>query len=96
MVVGRERAPETGPLIVAANHHNSIVDAMILMVAFDRPLRVLANAPLFKHPLIGPFLRTIGGLPVHRRQEAGDDPEKNRELFAATTEALGRGAAIAL
>jgi glycerol-3-phosphate O-acyltransferase / dihydroxyacetone phosphate acyltransferase len=95
-VVGRENVPEAGPLIVAANHHNSIVDAMILMVAFDRPLRVLANAPLFRHPLIGPFLRAVGGLPVHRRQEAGDDPEKNRELFAATTEALGNGAAIAL
>lgn len=95
-VVGRENVPDAGPLIVAANHHNSIVDAMILMTAFDRPLRVLANAPLFRHPLIGPFLRAIGGLPVHRRQEAGDDPEKNRELFAATTEALGRGSAIAL
>ncbi len=95
-VVGRENVPDSGPLIVAANHHNSIVDAMILMAAFDRPLRVLANAPLFRHPLIGPFLRAIGGLPVHRRQEAGDDPEKNRELFAATTEALGRGSAIAL
>ena len=95
-VVGRENVPDAGPLIVAANHHNSIVDAMILMAAFDRPLRVLANAPLFRHPLIGPFLRAIGGLPVHRRQEAGDDPEKNRELFAATTEALGRGSAIAL
>jgi glycerol-3-phosphate O-acyltransferase / dihydroxyacetone phosphate acyltransferase len=95
-VVGRENVPATGPLIVAANHHNSIVDAMILMAAFDRPLRVLANAPLFRHPLIGPFLSAIGGLPVHRRQEAGDDPEKNRELFAATTEALGRGSAIAI
>ena len=95
-VVGRENVPGTGPLIVAANHHNSIIDAMILMAALDRPLRVLANAPLFRHPLIGPFLRAIGGLPVHRRQEAGDDPEKNRELFAATTDALGSGAAIAI
>lgn len=95
-VVGRENVPATGPLIVAANHHNSIVDAMILIATFDRPLRVLANAPLFRHPLIGPFLRAMGGLPVRRRQEAGDDPEKNRTLFAATTEALGRGAAIAI
>jgi len=95
-VIGRENAPAEGALVVAANHHNSIVDAMLLMATFDRPLRVLANAPLFRHPLIGPFLRLLGGLPVHRRQEAGDDPAKNAALFAATTAALRAGEAIAL
>lgn len=95
-VVGGERVPPEGPLVVAANHHNSIVDAMLLMTTFRRPLRVLANAPLFRHPLIGPFLRVVGALPVNRRQEAGDDPQKNVALFAATTEALQAGQAIAL
>ena len=94
--VGEENVPPEGPLVVAANHHNSIVDAMILMAAFRRPLRVLANAPLFRHVLIGPFLRLVGALPVNRRQEAGDDPRKNAALFAATTEALREAEAIAL
>ena len=97
-VVGAEHVPADGPLIVAANHHNSIVDAMILLAVMPRPLRVLANAPLFRHPLIGPFLRLIGGLPVHRRQEAGNDadPSRNTDLFAATTAALSAGGAIAI
>jgi 1-acyl-sn-glycerol-3-phosphate acyltransferase len=95
-VVGEAKVPREGPLVVAANHHNSIVDAMILMAAFDRPLRVLANAPLFRHALIGPFLRMVGALPVNRRQEAGDDPQKNAALFTATTAALRAGEAIAL
>ena len=90
-VVGAEHVPATGPLIVAANHHNSIVDAMLLLVAIPRPVRTLANAPLFRHPLIGPFLHLIGALPVHRRQEAGNDPARNAALFAATTAALSRG-----
>jgi glycerol-3-phosphate O-acyltransferase / dihydroxyacetone phosphate acyltransferase len=95
-VVGKENLPETGPVIIAANHHNSVVDAMILIATIPRPLRVLANAPLFRHPLIGAFLRLMGGLPVHRRKEAGDDPAKNAALFEATTKALHEGAAIAL
>ena len=93
-VVGAEHVPAAGPLIVAANHHNSVVDAMLLMAVIRRPLRILANAPLFRHPLIGPFLRLIGALPVHRRKEAGNDPGRNAALFAATTAALRAGGAI--
>lgn len=93
-VVGAEHVPTAGPLIVAANHHNSVVDAMLLLTVIRRPLHILANAPLFRHPLIGPFLRLIGALPVHRREEAGDDPSRNAALFAATTAALRAGGAI--
>jgi 1-acyl-sn-glycerol-3-phosphate acyltransferase len=93
-VVGADRIPLTGGVVVAANHHNSVVDAMLLVATVPRPLRTLANAPLFRHPLIGPFLRLIGALPVHRRQEAGDDPGRNATLFAATTATLAAGGAI--
>lgn len=93
-VVGAERIPPGGGLVVAANHHNSIVDAMLLLAAVPRPLRPLAKAQLFGHFLIGPFLRLAGALPVHRRQEAGDDPRKNDALFEATTRALRSGGGI--
>ncbi len=93
-VVGSECIPAVGPLIVAANHHNSVVDAMLLLAFVPRRLHTLANAPLFRHPLIGPFLRLLGALPVHRRQEAGDDPSRNAALFGATTAVLQAGGAI--
>ena len=93
-VVGAGRIPAGGGLIVAANHHNSIVDAMLLLAAVPRPLRPLAKAQLFEHPLIGPFLRLVGALPVHRRREAGDDPHKNDALFDATTRTLRSGGGI--
>ena len=95
-MIGAEAIPRRGPLIVAANHHNSLVDAMMLVALVPRWLRTLANAPLFRHPLIGPFLKAMGGLPVHRRQEAGNDPSRNQALFDATTAALRKGGAIML
>jgi len=93
-VVGLERVPAAGGVIVAANHHNSVVDAMVLLAIVPRRLRTLAKAQLFQHPLIGPFLRLLGALPVHRRQEAGDDPRKNDALFAETTRTLREGGGI--
>lgn len=93
-VVGRERIPESGGVILAANHHNSLVDAMLILVTVPRAVTVLANAPLFRHPLIGPPLRMLGAVPVHRRAEAGDDPRKNEEMFAAAIEALRAGGVI--
>lgn len=93
-VVGAERVPAHGALVVAANHHNSIVDAMLLLAVVPRRLRTLAKAELFRHPLIGPFLRLLGALPVRRRQEAGDDPRRNESLFDETTRTLGQGGGI--
>ena len=93
-VVGRDRVPAARPLIVAANHHNSVADAMLLIATLPRPITVLANAPLFRHPLVGPFLWLMGAVPVHRRQEAGDDPAKNAGMFAAVIGALRAGGAI--
>jgi len=93
-VVGADRIPVTGPLIVAANHHNSLVDPMLILAAFPRPITVPAKAPLFRHPLIGPFLRAVGALPVHRRAEGGDAPRRNEAMFATAITHLRAGRAI--
>ena len=65
-----------------------------MVAVLPRPVRVLAKAGLFRHPLLGPFLRLMGGVPVQRRLEAGDDPHKNVEMFAAVAAALHAGGAI--
>lgn len=93
-LTGRERIPAAGPVILAANHHNSVVDAMIVVACVSRPVVVLANAPLFRHLLVGPFLRTMGAVPVHRRAEAGDDPGKNEAMFDAVIAALRAGGVV--
>jgi 1-acyl-sn-glycerol-3-phosphate acyltransferase len=93
-VVGAERVPLTGPLILAANHQNALVDPMLLITSVGRPLVPLAKAPLFRHPLIGPFLCLVGALPVHRRQDLGADPAENEAMFRSAIGGLQAGGAI--
>jgi glycerol-3-phosphate O-acyltransferase / dihydroxyacetone phosphate acyltransferase len=93
-VDGLERVPAQGPLIVAANHQNGLIDPMLLLAALPRRLRPLAKTGLFRHPIIAPFLRLARALPVHRRQDAGSDMTGNALTFRAVSEALGRGEAI--
>ena len=93
-VVGVERVPRHGALIVAANHHNALVDPMVVIAALPRALRPVAKAPLFRHPLIAPFLALVGAIPVERRQEAGAGPLRNEAAFQVVADVLGGGGAI--
>ncbi|MCI0548947.1 MAG: 1-acyl-sn-glycerol-3-phosphate acyltransferase [Candidatus Rokubacteria bacterium] len=93
-VVGREHVPRAGALMVAANHGNALVDPMLLLTAIPRRLTPIAKTALFRHPLIGPFLRLIHALPVTRRQDSGAAMAANADTFAAAARALGAGGAI--
>jgi 1-acyl-sn-glycerol-3-phosphate acyltransferase len=93
-VVGAERIPPAGPLILAANHQNAIVDPMILMAAVPRRLRPIAKAPLFRYPILGSLVRMAGAIPVHRRHDPGSDPAQNAAMFAAATGTLASGGVI--
>jgi 1-acyl-sn-glycerol-3-phosphate acyltransferase len=93
-VEGLARVPLAGPLVVAANHPNALVDPLVLLAILPRPLRPLAKAPLFAIPVIGTLVRLAGALPVHRRQDAGGDPARNAETFRAVAAALARGEAV--
>jgi 1-acyl-sn-glycerol-3-phosphate acyltransferase len=93
-VVGVERVPTSGPLVIVANHRNALVDPLILIATLPRALRPVAKAPLFRHPILAPFLRLAGALPVHRRQDPGSDPAQNTAMFRGVAAALREGEAI--
>ncbi|MDO8477984.1 MAG: 1-acyl-sn-glycerol-3-phosphate acyltransferase [Candidatus Rokubacteria bacterium] len=93
-VAGLERVPLSGPLIVAANHHQGLMDGILLTAALPRRLRLIAKAPLFRYPVIGQIARLAGAIPVHRRQDSGGRAADNQAMFSAAERALGQGAAI--
>lgn len=93
-IVGWERVPR-GPVIFAVNHPNGLIDPLFLLCFTPRPVSFLAKAPIFKMPLIGWLARSIGTLPVYRRQD-NHETSQNRETFTAARALLMRGGAIAI
>ncbi|KAL0572774.1 hypothetical protein V5O48_009187 [Marasmius crinis-equi] len=91
-VIGGENVPATGPLIVAATHHNMMLDPAILSLGFPhkRVLNYWSKASLFANPFAKYILLSSGNIPVDRKS-------KDRNvLFKGTFEALSNGGAVAL
>jgi len=63
--VGTENVPETGPVILAPNHF-SLTDPLITAIMVDRDITFMAKASLFKVPVLGWFMRSIGAVPLKR------------------------------
>ncbi|MCC6322288.1 MAG: 1-acyl-sn-glycerol-3-phosphate acyltransferase [Phycisphaerales bacterium] len=69
-VIGRDRVPMTGGLLVVANHQSHL-DPVLIGVGLDRRnMASLARSGLFKNILFGLILRGVGSIPI--RQEEGD------------------------
>lgn len=83
-----------GPVVVVANHPNSLLDPLILFRVAGRPTRPLAKAPLFEQALLGTVLRGLGGLPVYRKQDDPSLMQQNEDTFRAAVGALHEGDAI--
>ena len=91
-----DRVPSEGPVILAVNHPNGLIDPIFLLCLSPRPVSFLAKAPLFDMPVIGWFVRALGSIPVYRRQDGGFDPAKNRQTFDRARAILSGGGVIAI
>jgi 1-acyl-sn-glycerol-3-phosphate acyltransferase len=95
-ISGIERVPATGPVMLAVNHPNGLIDPLFLLCLSPRPVSFLAKAPLFEMPVIGWFVKALGSIPVYRRQDGGFDRAKNRQTFGRARSILSSGGAIAI
>ncbi len=95
-LVNSENVPNKSGLIFVSNHPNALIDPMLLFIALPRKIAFLAKSTLFKMPIIGWLIRTVGALPLYRQQDKGQDVSKNQETFGLTRELLKKGGAIAI
>lgn len=87
---GAENVPADGGVVIVANHLSYVDPIVVGHFLNDRGRvpRFLAKDSLFTIPLLGPFLRSAGQIPVHReRRTAGD-------ALAEACEAISRGESV--
>ncbi len=74
---------QKGPLLIASNHPNSFLDAIILATLFKSPIHSLARGDAFASKLITKILESFNMLPVYRVSEGVENLENNYDTFKA-------------
>ncbi len=72
-----------GPLLIAANHPNSFLDAIILATLFKRPVYSLARGDAFANNFYTKVLTSLKMLPVYRISEGVENIEHNYTTFSS-------------
>jgi 1-acyl-sn-glycerol-3-phosphate acyltransferase len=91
-----DRVPATGPVLLCVNHPNNLIDSLLVGAVLPRKVHYLANASLYRNPVLSRFLLRAGAIPVHRRQDDPDGPDRNAGMFIASREALRAGHVLAI
>jgi acyl-[acyl-carrier-protein]-phospholipid O-acyltransferase / long-chain-fatty-acid--[acyl-carrier-protein] ligase len=64
--IGLENLPDGGFLLVP--NHISWVDALVLQLACPRPIRYVIDQEYYHKPILHPFLRALGCIPINIRR----------------------------
>jgi len=93
---GLGHVPADGPVMLAANHPGSILDAILLSTQVPRPINYLARSGLFRYPVAAMLFRRLGAIPVYRPHESADAAERNRVAFEQVYRRLEAGGCIGI
>jgi 1-acyl-sn-glycerol-3-phosphate acyltransferase len=100
-IVGDERIPGRGPLLIAVNHQNALVDSLIAGWIMPRRITMTAKATLTNNPLIAAFFRIVGVIPLRRTSDeiqkvrgSPGNPSRNSNAFSEIQKTLKKRGAV--
>ena len=74
---------QKGPLLIASNHPNSFLDAVILSTLFKKPVHSLARGDAFAGKFVTKILFSFNMLPIYRMSEGAENLGLNYSTFEA-------------
>ncbi len=94
-VKGLQHIPQNEPVVLACNHPNSFLDALIITYYYRRPIYYIARGDAFKKPFGAKVLSFLNNVPIFRREE-GVDMAKNEETFSYCIDVFREGDTVLL
>ena len=93
---GAENIPSDGAVILAPNHCNTLMDALVVLQDRKEPVLFGARADIFRKPFLNKFLRYIRILPIPRVRDGLQEVLNNRQTMDEVVESLDHGMKYAL
>ena len=83
-----------GPLLIAANHPDSFLDAVIIATLFRRPVYSLVRGDVYVHSVANRILTALNMLPVYRMSEGAENLGNNYNTFTKCREIFKRNGIV--
>jgi 1-acyl-sn-glycerol-3-phosphate acyltransferase len=93
-ITGLNYVPSSGPAIVLANHHASLMDAALIGVVMKRPVYFFARGDVFVNSFVSRLLSWMHMLPVHNHEKGRKTLGDNNESFTTAQQVLLRGGIV--
>ncbi len=85
-IVNKDNIPQQGGGLIVANHV-SYIDALVLVVCIERPLRFMVHRQIYNLRLLKPIFKLAGAIPV----AASDKPKEILHALNQAREAIMKG-----
>ena len=95
-ISGGAKIPQDGPVLLCANHSNSMVDPVLIGVTVGRPVRFMAKAPIFDMPVVGRLMYALGMVPAYRGMDDKSQVRQNLQSLDTGAEVLMEGKALGI
>jgi len=99
----RERLALPGPLLLAGNHPNTLMDPLLTAVHMRQPIAFLAKSTFFQNPILRAIMESGNSIPIYRAQDTAADAgplsveqraARNEATFGRCYDYLGRGGTV--
>lgn len=92
----QELLEHDGPMIIIANHPNTLVDAWILGIVCKKPIHFMTKGTFFNNPLKMWFLRRLNLVPINRATESRTKGVNNNDSFEECYKLLEKGKVLVI